>query len=216
MFYKHQAIISEYGRTDSESFARVLNFVVLTIRARLFNIPADMEMLERPESPDDLSGILYGFKARAIGQIEMESRLIYGQAESIWYHAESRRQAEESLLNLFRTIHGFGLVKSGFACTLLYGVSACLDGHNLARFNIPRYAFHSTHYKRAKTLKTRRRYITKYCDLVQRCGGTASLWDSWCEFVYARPDSVGDKIGVAYKSAYHVSALHCYSLGLPG
>lgn len=218
MFAKHQKRISEYGRKSPENMARVLKFVILTIRTRMHNLPADMETLDSGgQVSEDLPAILYGFKLDSCNQIDAEADALYWQAEEIVYHATSEREAAENLLDLFTGIHGLGLAKAGFVCQLIYGVSACLDSHNIARFNIPWSHMKSSTFKNAKTLKTRRKHISRYCDYVERCGGTESLWDSWCEFVYNRPDETGFKMNgnrAAYKSAFHVSALHCESLGL--
>jgi len=169
------------------------------------------------ETADEINGILYGFKLDSVLQIDAEAESMFYQAESIVFHATSEREAAENLLDLFTGIHGLGLAKAGFVCQLIYGVSACLDSHNIARFGIPWSHMKSATFKNARTLKTRRKWITRYCDYVEQCGGTESLWDSWCEFVYNRPDETGFKMNgnqAAYKSAYHVSALHCESLGL--
>jgi len=138
MFANHQPIISEYARQSPDNMARVLKFVILTIRARLFNIPADMETLDNESlvDSDAMAGILYGFKAESIAHIESEKESLYAQAESIAYHAETPRDMAESLLNLFTSIYGLGLAKAGFCAQLIYGVSACLDTHNLIRFGI--------------------------------------------------------------------------------
>ena len=218
MFAKHQKRISEYGRANPENMARVLKFVILTIRTRLYNLPADMETLDTGgETDKDLPAVLYGFKMDSCNQIDAEAESLFWQAEEIAYHATSEREAAENLLDLFTGIHGLGLAKAGFAAQLIYGVSACLDSHNIARFNIPYAHMKSSTFKNAKTLKTRHKHIARYCDYVEQCGGTESLWDSWCDFVYNRPDDIGFKMNgnqAAYHSAYHVSALHCESLGL--
>lgn len=218
MFTTHQRRISDYARKSPENMARVLKFVILTIRNRMHNLPADMETLDTGgQVADEINGILYGFKRDSVNQIDAEAESLYAQAESIVYHATSEREAAESLLGLFTGIHGLGLAKAGFACQLIYGISACLDSHNIARFNIPWSHMKSSGLKSAKTLKTRRKWISRYCDYVENCGGTESLWDSWCEFVYTRPDETGFKMNgnkAAYKSAFHVSSLHCESLGL--
>lgn len=217
MFANHQPIISEYARQNPDNFARVLKFVILTIRARLFNLPAAMETLENPESESEQASLLYGFKSASIAQIDADADSLFEQAELIFYHAESPRAAAESLLNLFTTIHGFGLAKAGFAAQLIYGVSACLDSHNIERFNIAAAALKSSTFKNAKTAKTRAKWIRRYCELVEKCGGTESLWDSWCEYVFNKPDPTGYKMSgnkSAYKSVNHVSAIHCESLGL--
>lgn len=217
MFANHQPIIAKYARQNPDNFARVLKFVILTIRARLFNLPADMERLENPETAAEQSGLLYGSKSLAVAQIESRAESLYAQAESIFYHSESPRAAAESLLNLFTGIHGIGLAKAGFCAQLIYGVSACLDSHNIERFGIPKSALKSSTFKKAKTARTRAKWIRRYCDIVENCGGTESLWDSWCAYVYNRPDETGFKMNgnrLTYKSAEHVSALHCESLGL--
>ncbi len=218
MFAKHQKRISDYARANPENMARVLKFVILTIRTRMHNIPSDMETLDSGgQAADEINGILYGFKRDSINQIDAERDSLFAQAESIVFHATSEREAAENLLDLFTGIHGLGLAKAGFACQLIYGVSACLDSHNIARFNIPWSHMKSATFKNAKTLKTRRKWISRYCDYVEAAGGTESLWDSWCEFVYNRPDETGYKMNgnrATYKSAFHVSALHCESLGL--
>jgi hypothetical protein len=218
MFAKHQKRISDYGRASPENMARVLKFVILTIRNRMYNLPADMETLDSGgQAAEDLPAILYSFKMDSCNQIDVEAESLYWQAEEIIYHATSEREAAENLLDLFTGIHGLGLAKAGFVCQLIYGVSACLDSHNIARFNIPYAHMKSSTFKDCKTIKTRRKWISRYCDYVEQCGGTESLWDSWCEFVYERPDETGFKMNgnkAAYKSAFHVSGLHCEALGL--
>lgn len=217
MFAKHQTQISEFARTNPENFGLVLKFVIVTIRNRMFNVPADMEILARPETPGELAGVLYGFKQDSIDQIEREQDSFYWQAEEIVYHAETEREAEENLLALFTGIHGLGLAKAGFACQLIYGVSACLDSHNLTRFGIPFNHMKSSTFKNAKRYATRQKWIRRYCDYVAQCGGTESLWDSWCAWLCEVPDPTGFKMNgnrAAYESPWHVSALHCESLGL--
>lgn len=220
MYKVHQKRISEYARQNPANMARVLKFVILTIRNRLYNLPSDMETLDAAiagDSFDGIEGITYGFKHAAINQIEEEAESIYAQAESIVFHATSERESAENLLDLFTGIHGLGMAKAGFAAQLIYGVSACLDSHNIARFNIPWAHMKSSGLKNAKTLSTRHKWISRYCDYVEQCGGTESLWDSWCDFVFNRLDETGFKMNgnkAAYDSAYHVSALHCESLGL--
>ena len=218
MFAIHQKRVSEYARQNPENMARVLKFVILTIRNRLFNLPADMATLDSGgETAAEINSILYGWKLDSVNQIDAEKDSLFWQAEEIVYHATSERDAAEKLLVLFASIKGLGLSKAGFAAQLIYGISACLDSHNLERFGINPNHVKSCNYKDAKTPKTRAKYVARYCEYVEKCGGTESLWDSWCEYVFARPDAVGFKMNgnkSVYESAYHVSALHCESLGL--
>lgn len=217
MYKRDQAKISKFARANPDNFGLTLSFVIVTIRNRLFNVPADMETLKEPDSADALSGVLYGFKMDSIIQIEREKESLYEQAELINYFAESDREKAERLLALFATIHGLGLVKSGFAAQCIYGVSACLDSHNIKRFGLNPNILRSSRYKLAKTLKTRSRKISDYQDTVERLGNTESLWDSWCNHLAQVDDKTGFKMNrneSPYKSADHVSALHCISLGI--
>ena len=218
MFATHQKRIQEYARGDPQHMARVLKFVILTIRNRFYNLPADMETLDTGGNvAGELESVLYGFKMAAINQIDSEIESIYAQAESIFFHAETRREAAEGLLNLYTGIFGLGLAKAGFVAQLCYGVSACLDSHNIARFDIPWAHMKSSTFKNVKRMSTRAMWIRRYCEYVEKAGDTESLWDSWCELLVTRPDETGFKMNgnrAAYKSAFHVSGIHCESLGL--
>jgi hypothetical protein len=219
MYSNHQPLIAKYGRKNPDNMARVLSFVILTIQNRLFNVPADLAAIEgEADSAEEYSGILYGWKRESIEQIQREKDSLHYQAEEILYLSENTEQAEENLLALFASIHGLGLAKAGFAIQLLYGLSGCLDSHNIERFNIPENHIKSCNYKNAKTYKTRIKYIKRYCEYIRKCGGTESLWNSWCSFVANRPDTVGFKMlgnKTVYRDANHVSEYHCIALGIP-
>lgn len=217
MFKNHQPIISDYARQNPNNFARTLNFVILTIRTRLFNIPADMATLDNPENEESLLGILYGWKIDSVQQIEREKNSLYAQAEYINYCAIDSRDKAEQFINLFTGIRGIGMAKAGFCAQLIYGVSACLDSHNIERFGIPANAIKSDRLKSLKSNLKRAAKISQYCDFVEKCGTTESLWDSWCEYVFNRADTTGFRMNgnkSVYESAEHVSAFHCESLGL--
>lgn len=219
MFANHQPKISAYARQNPDNFARTLRFVVLTIRNRLFNIPAEMETLDAAlygwhggqYEESEIRGILMGSKQAAVSQIESEKDFLFWEAERIVYCAQSEREAARELIRLFAEIHGIGLAKAGFCAQLIYGVGGCLDSHNLERFGINPNHIKSSTYKNAKTSKTRDKYLERYLDYCDKFGGTESLWDSWCEYVFARPDETGFRMNgneSFYKSAFHVSELH--------
>lgn len=206
MFDRHQKTVSEFARLNPDNFARVLKFVIVTIKAPLNRVPVDMEIVEQ-EQPG-IDGVLYGWKRTAIREIEEERYNLYELAESIYFHAESDRIAAENLINLFTTITGLGLSKAGFCAQLIYGVGGCLDSHNLERFGINPLKIKSSRYKNAKTHKTRARILSEYCDLCEQFGGVKELWNSWCNYVAERQPR-------NYNSGFEVSALHCSALGLP-
>ncbi len=198
MFNTHQTTIAAYGRKNPENMAQVMKFVIITIRNRFKNVPADMD------SPK----ALWGFKGKAVAGIDAEAQMLYDAAEDIWDTRTCDRQAEERLLDLFSNVYGLGLTKGGFVVQLLYGVCGCIDSHNLERFGIDPKTIHASRFKSAKGEK-RQAYIKLYCDYVETVGGCESLWDSWCAHVAATyPND--------FKDGEAVSALHCTSLGLEG
>lgn len=205
MFANHQPAISAYARQSPDNLARVIQFVVLTIRQPLYNVPADMAQAEA--GGQDAMAVLWGWKHDAYAAAWRDRATIYAQCEDIWQHAKTREQAADDLLAYLATLPGLGLAKAGFVAQLAYGVSGCIDTHNLQLFGFSPRAFRGDKFKELKSLKQRRTKVRKYNSAVDRCGGTQSLWDGWCEFVAA-------KYPQAYRDAFHVSAIHCEALGL--
>lgn len=205
MYSTHQAKIGAYGRASPDNMAHVLKFVIITIRNPLYNVSADLEQVG--EDADSFHAIAWGYKGKAINEIEEDKHALYAQAEEIWYHATSEREAFKNLLGLFTGVTGLGLAKAGFACQLLYGVGGCIDSHNLERFDIKPTAIKAGKLKNAKTFKTRDKHLENYVDLVDRVGGCASLWDGWCTYL-------ADKNPSVYRNGEHVSAIHCEALGI--
>jgi hypothetical protein len=230
MFAKHQPLISQFARQNPDNFAAVCRFVVVTIQNRLFNVVSDCETLAAALSDDataaDLEAVesvTYGHKRQAVDTIQAEKAALYWQAEEIVFHAETERQAAKSLIALFATIPGLGIVKSGFIAQLIYGCGGCLDTHNLIRFGINPNKVRSTRYKNAKTLKTKSKILDEYLDFCEQFGGCEELWNTWCEFVANREDETGFRMNgnrapydnPEYSSpAEYVSALHCIAIGI--
>ncbi len=214
MYATHQQLISDYARQNTANFARVAKFVVLTVQTSLTSVAySDMSELDAAESGNPsaaIDGILYGWKAQAIAEIDDNAESLFAQSESIYYHAESPDAAARELIGLYATLTGFGLAKGGFLAQLVYiGVSAaCLDSHNLKRFGIPESRFRAARYKKAKTLATRRKILNEYiatCHDIAGADCARNLWDSWCQFVADKSQTL---------SAYQISELHCIALGL--
>ena len=66
MYDRDQPIISAYARENADQFARVLQFVILTARVRLAQVPADFETAEKGGS--QAMGVLFGWKFKAYKQ----------------------------------------------------------------------------------------------------------------------------------------------------
>jgi len=203
VFDTHQPIIGRWARERPAHLREVLRFAVLSARQPLYNLPADMEQAHRG-GPDAMS-VLFGWKHRAWIACEDHEQAIFTQCLDIWEHS-SRLDFE--LVLYLAGLPGLGLAKAGFVAQLAFGVSGCLDTHNLRRFGIDPNTF--AHIKQRKTLAARRRMTERYCTIIDWCGGTGALWDSWCHYVAS--DSLMKR---AYRNAEHVSELHCIALDLP-
>ena len=203
MYKRDQAIISTYARANPENFARVLQFVILTARVKLANVPADFETAE--QGGPEAMGVLFGWKHQAFIELWKNRETHYSYCEAAQSYCETEQDLARELIEYFASLWGFGPAKAGFTTQLIYGISGCLDTHNLKRFKIPMRTFDN--YRQIKTVKARRRKIARYVKLVYENGGPESLWDTWCHYV-------ADNQPALYRSASHVSALHVEALNI--
>jgi len=204
MFDTHQKTISEYAQACPDNFAKVHQFVLLTIRTPLYRVPQDTKTAQRG-GPEALA-VLWGWKHEAYNHAEVHARETLSYLEHV--HADATAGDHDrtgAMLEYLADMPGLGLVKAGFITQLCYGLGGCLDTHNLARFNIPPRTFEG--FKRKRTIKGRRAMIARYLEACDKSGGTEALWDTWCEHV-------ANKYPDIYKNADHVSELHCEALNL--
>lgn len=186
MYADHQPLISKLGRSDAQGFLRVATFAVCTIRVHLHTAVADL--------PYALAGepctSIFGQKHDALAALRRGAPELHEELEYLFEFDAS----PDALLRVLMTVPGLGLAKAGFTLQMIYGISGCIDTHNIARFNLPARQFQSGQ----KSVDRRR--IPAYNAMVDRLGGTEALWDDWCEYVAARDGS--------YLNADHVSQLH--------
>ena len=204
MYHEHQKKIGRYARQSPEHFARILQFVILTVRVPLYRVRQDT--LIAAQGGADALGVLWGWKhiAYNTAQDEAENSLAY--LEHCQGHYDDERERAQAMIEYVASLPGFGLAKAGFVLQLAFGLAGCLDTHNLARFHIKESAFKG--YKERKTKRGRERMARKYIDAVYSLGGPSALWDTWCEYVATnQPHN--------YNSAEEVSRLHCEALDLP-
>lgn len=115
----------------------------------------------------------------------------------LWHSLEYQFElgaSEDLMLRTMLRVPGIGLAKGGFMLQMCYGLSGCLDTHNVTRFGLPERRYASGH----KDTDTRR--ASEYNEVCARLGGTAELWDTWCEYLAERDGR--------YLSAQEVSRLH--------
>lgn len=192
MYREHAGAIQAWVREEPAArLADVGAFVQATIQQPLDRAVKDTRSILR----GDLRS-LWGFKRGAIAELAEA-------APALCRLYESGADRDTLLVEASR-VHGFGLPKAGFLLQCAFGVSACLDTHNLTRFGVNPGAFRfRVNASDALRLKKARAYHAA----VDECGGTEGLWNSWCEYVAARQSS-------KYRDAEHVSGLHCVALGI--
>ena len=198
MFADHQPIISRYGRSGVDGFRRVVLFAMLSAHVHLWRMPGIMRQVDKHglEAPD----VLWGCRFEGCRRLALQAPALFRECEGL-----ATWGADGLVFRLYK-VYGLGIAKAGFAAQLIYGVSGCLDTHNLERFGIPLRRYRSAQY-RGETDKTAARRVRDYNHTVERWGGTEKLWNTWCDYV-ARADLD------TYKSDEHVSRLHCQALGL--
>ena len=194
MYATHQKAIQAYART-AEGFRRVVRFVHLTIQEPLERAPAFMRACERGDKR-----CLWGWKSGADDWWNENSREAFDACTA--YAASGD---VDGLVAYLSQCPGLGVAKGGFVAQLVFGVSGCIDSHNVQRFGIDPKVVAP---RKVKRFETARKHAAAYNAAVAKLGGTEALWDSWCEFVASRP-GYGKALG-----AFGVSALHCIALGI--
>lgn len=194
MYAEHQPLLSKLGRSGPDGWARIATFAMLTIRVHLHDAVRDFPYVIRGELGRAYRSV-WGWKHFGLADIVEKKADYYELCERQFQDTEGE-ELEDGLLHTLTSIPGIGCAKGGFIAQMIYGVSGCLDGHNLKRFEIPygRYKVAGTSCRRRSTL------ITEYNEVCRKLGGPQSLWDSWCCYVADRDAN--------YVDADHVSRLH--------
>jgi len=193
VYAEHQPQLSKLGRSGPEGFKRIVTFTLCTIRVQLHAAVADYPLVRRGERRGIRS--IFGSKHRGLDELDEQAADYYELCERAYQDLEGE-ELEDELLHTITAIHGIGCAKGGFIAQMIYGVSGCLDGHNLRRFGIPE----STFKLAGRTPKKRSALITDYNRVCRKLGGTQYLWDTWCQYLADNDAN--------YVDAYHVSRLH--------
>lgn len=194
MFTTHQPIIAASARESADGFKKACVFVLSTIRVRL---PQACEATRRyVETGERAPVAFFGAKLAGLDYLDANAERLWSQCEWLAANLEGR-DLENALVDVLLDIPGIGLAKAGFIAQLVYGVSGCIDTHNLVRFGIPARRF--TPHIAALTPRNRAKHIAEYNNAVERCGGTEQLWDDWCAYVAANQ---------GYGTADEISAMH--------
>jgi hypothetical protein len=191
MFADHQPQISAFARRSPDNFRRVVVFALCTIRRPLRDAAADTRLACEGKPCHSI----FGHKIAGLASVNKPEGL-YEQCERAWACSD---HIEDELVHIFQSVPCLGPAKGGFCAQMIYGVSGCLDTHNLARFGLNPHEFRGAEakYKPATVCAK----ISAYNELCRKLGGTAYLWDSWCEYIAERGTA-------GTYSADAISALH--------
>ena len=199
MYDKHQPIISGWARSCPKNLAKVIAFAIVSARMQFSNVGPKLREIER-EGLAGTSGLSH-IKFNALVRLRDSEGQIYTDCEALY-----RAGDITGLVTRLYHVYGLGMAKAGFVAQLVYGVSGCLDSHNLERFGITHRRFQSRTYD-GERMATARRRVAFYNRTCSRWGGTAKLWDTWCDYMARQyPED--------YANASEVSALHVTAIGI--
>lgn len=173
---------------------------MLTIRMPLREVVLDYPIVR---SGDTRVRSVWGFKHQGLSYIDGHSERLYEACEEA-YETMDDEDAEDFIVHTLTQIPSIGPAKAGFITQMVYGLSGCIDGHNLTRFGLPEETF-----KFRKDVWKHERQRALLHDYNAFCrregGGTRRLWDDWCCYV-------ADRDPVNYHDPEFVSALHLVPL----
>lgn len=199
MFAEDQRAVGDWARQCPDNMARVIQFVILTIRQPLHKAAVDIRLLI--DGSPDADRAVWGFKGRACAEAWRDREQIYTFLEHTWWVMPQGKKDEIAcvMIEYLASMFGLGPVKAGFVTQLAYGIGGCIDTHNLVRFRLPMRTF--SNFSQRKTTASRRSMVKRYVRTCYRLGGPEKLWNSWCEYVAENQPK-------SYPSAQFVSRLH--------
>ncbi len=198
MFNRDQPQLSKLGRSGPDGFERICTFVLLTIRQPLRIACQDYKLVRNGDRKP-----LFGAKARGLDYVQTHAADLLDECEDA-YALLDDEDAECAILHILMRIPGIGPAKAGFIAQILYGLSGCIDTHNLTRFGLSERHFRCD--TRATAAK-RTAIVRDYNAFCRKVGGCEALWNGWCDYLSARDNlnyPTGDRV-----SELHLCPLEC-------
>ncbi len=195
VYADHQPQLAVLGRSGPDGFARICTFALLTIRQPLRDAVLDYPLVRRG---DRAVRSLFGSKHEGLSFINRRAPALYERCEEA-FELMDDEDAEASIVDALCDIPSIGPAKAGFITQMVYGLSGCIDSHNLNRFELPERTFRLN--KTGVSASKRRAILQSYNAFCRKVGGARRLWDDWCCYVSGRDP-------VNYPTADFVSGLH--------
>ena len=202
MYHRDQKAIQRYALENADNMARVYTFVLLTIQQQLSLVGDAMRDVDNQGVE---SRFLWGFKDPAYTWLQENKHTIYDNSLDVYDKILDEQLCEYLLLNYFSRLPGLGIVKGGFMVQLCFGMSGCIDTHNLKRMGIDPATYNATSFKRS-SVKRQQETLDSYMDMIHLWGGSEQMWNDWCQYV-------ADKLPDTFDDADHVSRVHWEAIG---
>lgn len=171
-------------------------FALLTIRRPLYDAAKDYVLLRRG---DRNVQSLFGAKHAGLSYVDRNAPELFERCEEAFELSADDETAEHLIVDALCDIPCIGPAKAGFIAQMVYGLSGCIDGHNLDRFSLPDRTFRLD--KGHVSAPRRRAILQTYNAFCRKVGGARRLWDDWCAYVSGRSP-------VLYPTPDYVSELH--------
>jgi hypothetical protein len=193
MYANHQPQLSRLGRSSPEGLTRVATFALCTIRQPLRIACADYKMVRQGDTSS-----LFGSKHAGLAYLHQHAPELWERCEYA-YETSDDDTAADLILPILASVPCLGPAKTGFVAQMVYGLSGCIDTHNLTRFSLPDRVFRGREARHSWPRV--RATIRDYNAFCRKVGGTEALWDGWCTYLAERDP-------VNYPNAFRVSELH--------
>lgn len=196
MFANHNPVINRHAQSAPGGLLDVLRFTCATIQQKLETVGP---ILDSFRAERGASRHAFAWKAGALDHYEENAGAIYDAAMAIASTSRDEGESARRLTAYFASLPGLGMVKAGFVAQLAFGVSGCIDRHNIARMGYNAQSFKG--FKQLKRTESRAAKIDAYVSAIERAGGSGALWDEWCDYVAELRPSL-------WFSGFEVSAAH--------
>lgn len=199
MYATHQPIIEAACRDNVQTFVNAAAFAIISARAQF------------PRAVDDAAawsagkrkglGCVFSWKWRALDELQENAEQRHVALYQVW-----RRQHIKMLGNIVASWHGYGLVKGGFVMQMATGTIGCIDSRNVDYFELNEK---SVKNPSRPTQRQAYKHAQAYADLCRKLGGSARLWDIWCEYMAST-----SQVHEWRDNPFAVSAAHLHAIGI--
>ena len=187
MFKQVNPRINEFMQSGHEQMTHGIMMVVLSIQQPWHSVGVQMQ----------------DYREKGL-----ESKYVWGNKRKTYkWLIDNGAELFESLMDadntdtykhmLLTQVDGLGVAKAGFVMQLMFGVSGCMDVHNLRKYDVPASVLSVSPSMKQGTRQSKVRQYNLICHEI----GTDELWNQWCQFI-------ANKYPTKWVDGNHVSMVH--------